>query len=288
MINRLMLQDSVGQGGRNSPDDVRCVRALLNVDRRRQGDPALAVDTSAGQELIAAIARFQGARGVSVASGQIRPGSATWQWLLDSLHQVRTHRPVTAPGYGQLTWDAEGQEGGPNHSRTLRVPASHCGVIVGRGYDLHRHSRVEAERTLIAAGVDPDWCRKLAGAAHLQGDAAWDYVLSEDLLDVEISPEQQLKLFEFSYRQARDEARRLCEGAAPASGGIQWSALDSRIREVLTDLQFRGEYTQAVQHQLQPAVIANDRAALAAALGNSALCPHAGADRRARRQRHLN
>lgn len=289
MISRLVLYNSVGQGGRNAPGDVRCVRALLNVDRRRHGDPSLAVDMSAGQELASAIARFQGLRGVSVASGLVRPGSVTWQWLLESLAQARTRLPVVPPASGQLTWDAEGQEGGARHSRVLRVPASHSGVIVGRGYDLHLRSRVEAEQMLIAAGIDPVWSRKLAGAAHLQGDAARDFVLNQDLLDVEISPEQQMKLFEQSYRQAIDEARRQCEDAALASqyGAVQWLSLDHRIRDVLADLQFRGEYSGPALSLLQPAVVANNRQALAGVMSNSALWPYAGADRRMRRQRHL-
>ncbi|WP_339802652.1 hypothetical protein [uncultured Marinobacter sp.] len=285
----LMLQASVGQGGQNQADDVKFVRALLNVVRRKQGDTPLAVDGSAGQELAAAIARFQVAHGVSVASGLIKPASHSWQWLLDSLDASRTLQPIVPPGRGRLTWEAEGQEGGRYHSRVLQVPSAASGLRVGRGYDLRLRSRVEASRDLAAAGVESAKALQIAGAVHLQGDAAWQFIIAEDLLDYEISPEVQLRLFELVYRAAADEVQKICARSDMVSsyGPTHWPTLDSRIQDVLVDLYVRGDYTGANSHQVQPPVVANDVAGLAAVMASKTLWSGVPPERRLRRHGYL-
>jgi hypothetical protein len=42
---------------------------------------------------------------------------------------------IPVPARGRLTFDAEGQEGGPWHSRHFHVPDATSGLIIGRGYD---------------------------------------------------------------------------------------------------------------------------------------------------------
>jgi len=43
---------------------------------------------------------------------------------------------IPVPARGRLTFDAEGQEGGPWHSRHFHVPGATSGLIIGRSYDL--------------------------------------------------------------------------------------------------------------------------------------------------------
>lgn len=286
----LTLQTSVGQGGQNQPDDVKCVRALLNVARRVQGDAPLAVDGSAGQELAAAIARFQVAQGVSIASGVVKPASPSWQWLLDSLAASRTLQPVAPPARGRLTWEAEGQEGGRNHSRVLHVPSAASGLRVGRGYDLRHRTRVEVARDLAAAGVASARALQIAGAVHLQGDAAWQFIIAEDLLDYEISPEVQLRLFELIYRTAADEVQKICarQDIVSSYGPTHWATLDGRIQDVLVDLYVRGDYTGAKGHHVQPLVVANDATGLARVMANQTLWSGVPSGRRLRRLGYLS
>lgn len=45
-------------------------------------------------------------------------------------------------------------------------------------------------------------------------------------------------------------------------GRTDFDALDARIRDVLVDLRYRGDYTGATRRRVQPPVVANDVAAL--------------------------
>lgn len=54
---------------------------------------------------------------------------------------------------GQLTFDAEGTEGGKWHSRTVHWPGGASGVTIGRGYDLGYKSAKEITADFTTAGI---------------------------------------------------------------------------------------------------------------------------------------
>ncbi|MEX2642221.1 MAG: hypothetical protein WD270_02125, partial [Acetobacterales bacterium] len=85
------------------------------------------------------------------------------------------------PGCGRLTFDAEGQEGGPWHSRRLHVPSASSGLTVGRGYDMKRRSREMVRDDLREAGVDPAVAALLSQAAGMQGERAEEFIEENDL-----------------------------------------------------------------------------------------------------------
>ena len=262
------LQDEVGPGCRNLPDDVRLVRALLNVDRRHQGDKALAIHSAADHELFAALARLQNRHGVAVASSRVAPHSRTWQWLLDGLAVSRQPLSLIPPKRARLSWDFEGQEGGQNHSRMLWMSSLQQGLRLGRGFDLAERGQVGAQQWLHRAGVDAAKARLLSSAARLRGAAARNFVLDHDLLDFEITPGVQLALFEQCVQGAEREICRICGSPSVSSvfGVVNWPSADHRIQEVLIDLQLRGDYTAPQLPRVQPALVANDRQALSQAL----------------------
>ncbi|MCH8500243.1 MAG: hypothetical protein LAT63_17380 [Marinobacter sp.] len=259
-----ILQDEVGPGCRNLPDDVRLVRALLNVDRRQQGDMALAIHGAADHELFAALARLQNRHGVPVASSRVAPHSRTWQWLLDALAASRQPQGLTPPTRARLSWDFEGQEGGNSHSRGLWMPSRHQGLRLGRGFSLAERSQVEVQQWLHRAGVGAAPARMLSGAARLRGAAAQSFVLDHDLLDFQITPATQLALFELSVQEAEREICRICAlgSIATVFGVVNWQTVDHRIQDVVIDLQLRGDYTDAHRPKVQPALVSNDRRAL--------------------------
>lgn len=285
----LQLTGSVGRGGVNRAQDVRLVRALVNVHRRARSQAALPIESTAGHELDAAIARFQSDRGVSVASGLVRAGSQSWTWLLETLAASRTRQPVVAPGQGRLTWEAEGQEGGRYHSRILHVPSASSGLTIGRGYDLRERTRAEVTRQLAAAGLAANRANTLAGAVRLSGAAAEQFIIDNDLLDFEVSPAVQLSLFETVYSEMEQDVIRICgkQDVLERYGPTDWVGLDGRIRDTLVDLRFRGDYTGTTRRQVQPPVVANDLAAFRQVLGNASLWSNVPADRFQRRVRYL-
>lgn len=283
------LHRDVGPSGQNQPDDVRLVRALLNIHRRAVGDAALPVVPRTDPELFAAIARFQVKHGVPVASGSVSPGSSSWQWLLDALAASRTVQPVIVPSEGRLTWDAEGQEGGRYHSRILHVPTASSGLTLGRGYDLRDRPRVNAQQQLAHAGIEASTAGLLAGAVRLRGSAARAFIVDSDLMDFEITPVVQQRLFEAVYGELTDDVRRICgkQDVVQAYGATDWNGLDSRIRDVLVDLRFRGDYTGRSRRLIQGSVARNDLKAFSQALADQSNWPDVPADRFQRRNHYL-
>lgn len=256
----LTLHATVGPSAENMPEDVKLVRALLNVHRRQVGDPVLPVLAGTDPELIAAVARFQVAKGASIASGSIAPGSASWRGLLDSLRASRTVMAIVPPSRGQLTWDCEGQEGGPYHSRVLHVPSASSGLTLGRGYDLRDRRRAEVEQSLCRAGLGTELANLIASGVRLKGRAAERFIVDNDLLDFELTPGSQRRLFEAVYGVMARDVERIC--AKPdvilTYGSVDWPLLDGRIKAVLIDLRYRGDYTGASRRLIQGAVARND------------------------------
>ena len=287
---KLQLTGSVGRGGENRAADVKLVQALLNVHRRQQGLPPLPVDARPGADLDAAIARFQNEQGVRVASGFVGTNSQTWSWLLDALAGARTTTTIMTPAKGRLTWEAEGQEGGRYHSRILHVPSAASGLTLGRGYDLRERSRAEVTRHLAAAGLPASTASLIAGAVRLTGSAAEQFIIDNDLLDFEISAGVQLKLFEMVYSDMEQDVIRICgkRDVVERYGITDWAALDSRIRDTLVDLRFRGDYTGATRRHVQPPVVANDLNGFRQVMGDTGLWSAVPSDRFQRRVRYLS
>ena len=55
---------------------------------------------------------------------------------------------------GQLTFDAEGNEGGKYHSRKPHVPSNNSGLTIGRGYDMKVRKVEQIAKDLMASGMD--------------------------------------------------------------------------------------------------------------------------------------
>ena len=72
--NVASIGGSVGQGGRNAPEDVQVVQRLLN---EKGASPALDVDGQSGPKTVNAIAQFQ-QQAIGFADGRVDVGGGTW------------------------------------------------------------------------------------------------------------------------------------------------------------------------------------------------------------------
>jgi hypothetical protein len=161
---------------------------------------------------------------------------------------------------GQLSFDSEGQEGGPFNSRTPHVPSDSSGVTIGRGYDLKERTETEVVDALTAAGLTSTQAVAYSKGVRLQGQEARNFIKSSSLTD--ITPSQQKKLFIATYLEKENEVKRICQKSdtVDAYGTVNWDTLDFRIKEVLTDLAFRGDYTPDSRKIIQKNVSNNDLA----------------------------
>ena len=151
-----MVQNSVGEKGKNNAKDVKLIRALLNTFSRKKGLPVFPIFDKSDKAFIDAIIHFQkNHQKLSKPDGQVTSStSGSFKALVVFMKSTRTFAILTKPSRGVLTWEAEGSEGGRYHSRVLHVPSNTSGLTIGRGYDMKDRSAAEAQKDLIAAGVD--------------------------------------------------------------------------------------------------------------------------------------
>jgi hypothetical protein len=193
---------------------------------------------------------------------------------------------LPVPGAGRLTFDAEGQEGGPWHSRRLHVPGAASGLTLGRGYDMKNRTNAQIRNDLLAAGVDAAHAALIAQASGLTGDRAEDFIQDNDLEDFEITPQAQLKLFQIDYDWHASDARRLATkpDVTRRYGATDWDALHPAIRDVVIDLRFRGDYSPRCREILQSHIVANNLKTFSGQIGKKTNWPSVPKDRFERRR----
>jgi len=164
------------------------------------------------------------------------------------------------PIRGKVTFESEGAEKGPYHSRTLHVPTLTSGLTIGRGYDMKMKSTFKINKELIASGLKPTDAKQLSLSAGLSGNTAKAFIKTHKLENFEITQQQQVNLFNISYKEEESETKRLCTKSDVIAkyGKCDWSKLDSAIKEILVDLKFRGDYTGITRKFIQKSVVNND------------------------------
>lgn len=170
---------------------------------------------------------------------------------------------------GQLTFDAEGSETrGRYFSRVPHVPGPWSGVTIGRGYDMKEKSGDKIRSDLIAAAVQPEIAEKFAPASGLRGDQAKEFIRAQNLEQVEISPEQQKKLFIATYDELEKDVIRICSKADVVEryGSCNWADVHPVIKDVVVDLRYRGDYTGKTRRKIQKTVVNNELAVFTSAM----------------------
>ncbi len=187
---------------------------------------------------------------------------------------------------GQLTFDAEGTEGGAFHSRKPHVPTDSSGLTIGRGYDMKERTAEQVVKHLTVAGLTEADAKLYAGGAKLSGAKAREYIKASKL--PEITAAQQKKLFETSYVEAEADVRRICEkdDVVKKYGKTDWDKLSPAIKDILVDLRFRGDYTPKSREEVQKLVAANDLAGLAKVIADKEKWPGVPDDRFKRRRQY--
>lgn len=174
------------------------------------------------------------------------------------------------PLIGKVTFESEGAERGPYHSRVLHVPTLTSGLTLGRGYDMKMKNPFKIYKDLTNAGLKKTDAKKLSIAAGLSGNTAKTFIKNHNLEKFEITQRQQVNLFNISYKNEEAETKRLCSKMDVVNryGKCDWDKLDSAIKQILVDLKFRGDYTGVTRKFIQKHVVANDTKAFLNALSD--------------------
>ncbi|WP_051685886.1 SH3 domain-containing protein [Rheinheimera texasensis] len=162
---------------------------------------------------------------------------------------------------GQLTFDAEGMEQrGRYFSRHPHVPTDSSGVTLGRGYDMRDKTPTMIQADLLACGLSTTAAAQFAKAAGLSGAAGKSFITQNNLSNFEISPGQQKLLFALTYQQMVSDVLRICQkpDLVKRYGATDWAALPAKVRDLVVDLRYRGDYTPSSRERLQPLLVANN------------------------------
>ncbi|KYL32976.1 hypothetical protein A2I96_16830 [Pseudoalteromonas tetraodonis] len=256
----LNMTASVGLKSANKSADVQLIRSLLNAYARKTGLSPIATN-KVDHHFIDLIEHFQ-KKVIKMGNpdGVVSANRGTFRKLVEFLSSTYTKVSITKPNYGILTWDAEGTEGGLYHSRCFHVPSNRSGLTIGRGYDMRDKTSSKVSGHLIQSGIDNKVANVIALAAGKMGNAAKQFVIEKDLLDFEVSAQVQLKLFEIVYKEMESDVKRICNKTITSQtyGKTDWLNLDPKIKNVLIDLRFRGDYHPASRKILQKHVANND------------------------------
>ena len=174
---------------------------------------------------------------------------------------------------GQLTFDAEGMEQrGRYFSRNPHVPTDSSGVTLGRGYDMRDKTPAGINADLTACGLDPAAASQFAKAAGLSGAAGKSFIVQNNLSNFEITPGQQKLLFALTYQQMVGDVLRICQkpDLVARYGATDWAALPAKVRDLVVDLRYRGDYTPSSRERIQPLLVANNSAAIAQLMADEA------------------
>lgn len=150
-------------------------------------------------------------------------------------------------------------------------PTLSSGVTIGLGYDLGFKKSDQVSKTFHLAGMPWEVTRQYLPAVGLRGQSARSF-LSQNALP-QLTVEQSDRLFALAYTDAAADVQRIClkEDVIRIYGRTNWSILDPRIRELLVDLRYRGDYTPHTRRFIQRAVVLNDVASLSRIMRNRAL-----------------
>ncbi|CAB4018714.1 Hypothetical predicted protein [Paramuricea clavata] len=109
------------------------------------------------------------------------------------------------------------------------------------------------------AGICKENAKLLSCAAELQGEAARKFMKDNKLENFEITPLQQKILFEITYKAMEEDVQKIVneKDVVELYGKTDWNKLHPAIKEVVIDLQFRGDYTPAAREIIQEAVATN-------------------------------
>lgn len=193
------------------------------------------------------------------------------------------------PAVGLLTFDAEGNNNPDSRyfSRRAHAPTLNSGVTIGRGYDMKHRSKEAILKDFELAGIAPDDRKKLAEGSKLTGEEAKAFVNKAEIKAIIISEEAQKKLFEIVYPLYYKKARVICEKAhleKVSYGKCKWVNMDNKVKELIADLIYRGDYSKASREKIQQALVAGDPAKIKEALDKLSNVP---LDRQLSRKKHL-
>lgn len=197
---------------------------------------------------------------------------------------------------GQLTFDAEGNDNNdsPYFSRHIHWPGGVSGITIGRGYDLGQQNDPSSDFDFIELSQPlNNWLVESKGMSGL--DAKNRYKSADSSIsDYEITRKQQYDLFVITYNRLEADVKSICQKPNtirvyhpnPNTTPEQtWNDIPEKIKEVLVDLRYRGDYTPHARSLIQRHAYSGDLSSFGQVLSNRTQWSNVPQDRFLRRVR---
>lgn len=195
---------------------------------------------------------------------------------------------------GQLTFDVEGNdiENSSWFSRKVHWPGGASGITIGRGYDLGQQSNSNLDLSAVRIGEPlKSW---LVASQMLSSTQASDRLNSaSDAVRVfQITRKQQYDLFVIVYQRLEDDVKRISQKRdsirtyhpnPDANPEQAWSDIPDKIKEMLADLRYRGDYTPGIRTHIQRLAYSGDILGFGRVLADRSYWPNVPAERFQRR-----
>lgn len=253
------LTGSVGTCSSNNSEDVAKIQEnIIEAGYSRNTGRSIKRDGKCSADTIEAIRWYQRLLNISV-TGLVNP---TDIWFVEAMENASSSRRnhssngVLSVKEGQLTFDYEGIDyitavdpfrqptRMPCFSRILHHPSIGSGVTIGRGYDMKKRSAGEILFTLRLAGIEEYKSQICAKASFLSGKKAASFIELYGPLVGEITHQQQIRLFELSYKEKKDYAKNVYNrSVANIKNALSWEQIELRIRDVFVDTIYQGNNT---------------------------------------------
>lgn len=197
---------------------------------------------------------------------------------------------------GQLTFDAEGNDNNdsPYFSRHIHWPGGVSGITIGRGYDLGQQNDPSSDFDFIELSQPlNNW---LVESKDMSGLDAKNRYKSADssISDYEITRKQQYDLFVITYNRLEADVKSICQkpntirvyhpnpNTTPEQA---WNDIPEKIKEVLVDLRYRGDYTPHARSLIQRHAYSGNLSSFGQVLSNRTQWSNVPQDRFLRRVR---
>ncbi|UIA90197.1 hypothetical protein LU631_24330 [Erwinia tracheiphila] len=121
--------------------------------------------------------------------------------------------------------------------------------------------------SLQKAGIEKEKAEKISEGARLKGCSAYNFVLNNRDSISEITDQQQLLLFISTYEELKKDVERICKNKLiimeyhpnpTISSTLAWDNIPGKIKEILIDLRYRGDYGTVTRPYLQRLAYAGD------------------------------
>jgi len=182
-----------------------------------------------------------------------------------------------------LTWDAEGADGrkDPKVLSKLRIPHKKAGLTIGRGYDLKLLKKDVAKKDMIKCGINKDDADSISRAAGMPAYRAKNVLKrSSRLRNLKFTVKQTYCLFLRKVMKNVVLSQRLLTKKV-------WKRRHWKIKGILLDLLFRGDYTRSVKRGIEKHIKNNSLYYVTKYMSDESKWRHVPKDRFLRRKKYM-